>query len=100
MDCNNNNIGEEEVKAENEKEAPVKARGPLVLQCQRCWRILGDSWAFESSDPVANTISLRAVSNIRMVDDPVVSGNECENGSSSSSNMKLECVGCNSVVSI
>ncbi len=100
MDCGNNNIGEEEMKAEKEKENPVKARGPLVLQCGRCWRILGDSWSFESSDPVANTISLRGVSNVRMVDHPVVSGNGSENGPPSSSNVKLECVGCDSVVSV
>ncbi len=101
MDSDNrNNIGEEEMKDQKEKETPIKARGPLVLQCRRCWRIFGDSWSFESSDPVAKAINLRGVSNIRMVDHPVVSGNGSENGPSSSSNIKLECIGCGSVVSI
>ncbi len=88
-------------KVEKDKEVPVKAGSPLVLQCRRCWRILGDNWAFESSDPVANTISLRGVSNVSMVDHPVVSKDGSGNGSpSSSSNVKLKCVGCESVVSI
>ncbi len=76
--------------------------GPLVLQCKRCRRILGDSFAVKSSDPVANTISLRSVSNTRMVDDdPVMSGDKCVDGAAppSQEDIKIQCVGCNSVVS-
>lgn len=77
---------EEEVEEEEEVSAPV------VFLCIKCHLIVGDSYAFHSTNPDMQTITLSAASNVKRSEELFTSHNGHDIGSTF---INFKCSGCN-----
>jgi len=74
----------------------AEVSNPLVFQCKSCRCILGDSFAFASSDEGLMTLTLMAASDNVQVETELATSNEGKDLGSSF--RKLRCKNCQSVV--